>query len=76
MFITSYKTTIKTVKSGDPLWMISDGMFQAPRAHIEIDSKCPKSYSKIIQECINNGWLRPVANITEKDAVKAYLTQS
>lgn len=76
MFITSHTTTIKTIRSDHPVWSISDGMFTAPRAGFEIDKKCPRAYSEIIAECISNGWLKPVAHMTEKELVMAGLTQS
>jgi hypothetical protein len=40
---------------------------QAPRAGFEISQGCPKEYKMIIAECINNGWIEPVAFITEQE---------
>jgi len=76
MNITSHTTTIKTIRPDHPVWSISDGMFISPRAGFEIDKKCPNTYSKIISECIANGWLRPIAHMTEKELIMAGLTQS
>jgi hypothetical protein len=40
---------------------------QAPRAGFEINQSCPTEYKMIINECIRNGWLKPVANVTERE---------
>jgi hypothetical protein len=42
---------------------------QAPRAGFEINQSCPKEYKIIINECIRNGWLKPVANVTERELI-------
>jgi hypothetical protein len=41
---------------------------QAPRAGFEINQSCPKEY-KIINEGIRHGWLKPVANVTERELI-------
>jgi hypothetical protein len=38
-----------------------------PRAGFEINAQCPREYKMIISECINNGWLKPVAHVTERE---------
>jgi hypothetical protein len=60
MFLTE-PTKIKTIRQGDPDWVITDGLMMAPRAGLEICGTCPDKYKLIITECMNNGWLRPVA---------------
>jgi hypothetical protein len=49
--------------------MIQDGFVRAPRAGFHILPECPKEYKMIISECINNGWLKPVAHITEREYI-------
>ncbi len=61
-----HQTKIRTVKQGDPQWMLNDGTVVAPRADFEINQHCPKEYKMIISECINNGWLKPVAHVYGK----------
>jgi hypothetical protein len=39
----------------------------SPRAGFEISSGCPIEYKMVLQECINNGWLKPVAYMTERE---------
>lgn len=39
----------------------------ATRAGFEISDRCPAEYKIVLQECINNGWLKPVAYMTERE---------
>ena len=39
----------------------------APRAGFEINDKCPREYKLIINECLANGWLKPVATIKDTE---------
>lgn len=61
------KSKIRTVKQGDPKFMLQDGMVVCPRAGFEINQQCPREYKLIIAECINNGWLKPVAHVYGKE---------
>lgn len=66
----TFKTTpssVRTIKKGDPKFMITDGLITAPRAGFEISSECPIQYKDIIQICINMGWLKPIANIKDNE---------
>jgi hypothetical protein len=38
-----------------------DNLTLVPRASFQIDNNCPQAYRLIIAECINNGWIKPVA---------------
>ncbi len=58
---------IKEIKSGDELWYIKSGMMLTPRAGFEINNKCPREYKLIIADCINNGWLTPVAYMRDNE---------
>jgi len=61
MFKTT-KHTYQTLRHKDPNFSFSpDGITVVPRAGFEISSGCPGNYREIIQECINHGWLKPVA---------------
>ncbi len=68
MTYTLYKSQIRTLKQSDPKFVIYDGLMQAPRAGFEINQSCPKEY-KIINEGIRHGWLKPVANVTERELI-------
>jgi hypothetical protein len=67
MNIVFTKSKINTVKQGDPKFMLQDGMVVCPRAGFEINQQCPREYKLIIAECINNGWLKPVAHVYGKE---------
>ena len=44
-----------------------DGIKIVPRAGFEISSRCPSNYAEIIRECINYGWLKPVAHMRDTE---------
>jgi len=46
---------------------MTDGIQMVPRAGIEISQRCPDSYQSMIQECLEHGWLVPVAYVKEKE---------
>jgi len=58
---------IRTVKQGDPKFMIRDGLVICPRAGFEINKNCPREYRQIIAACIDQGWLKPVAHVYGKE---------
>jgi len=61
-------TKIKTLKRGDRgFTIVTDGFTVSPRAGFQINLSCPKNYRMIISECINNGWIEPVAFITKQE---------
>jgi hypothetical protein len=47
--------------------MLDDGIVTCPRAGFEISQRCPENYRSLIQECINHGWLKPVAHVYGKE---------
>lgn len=67
MKLTPHKSNIVTLKAGDPNFLIKDGMVMSPRAGFEISQSCPREYRMIISECIDRGWLKPVAYMLEKE---------
>lgn len=67
MKITTRQTCIRTLKKGDSKFIITDGLVQAPRAGFEIDQRCPSEYRMIIQQAIEYGWLKPIANVKDNE---------
>ena len=67
------KSRIKTIKPGDPGFMIADGLTTSSRASIEISADCPGRYRDIIAECFNRGWIKPVAHMYDKELTMDYL---
>jgi len=52
----------RAIRPRDPSWHFTpDGITLVPRAGFEISQRCPENYRDLIQECINHGWLQPVA---------------
>lgn len=74
MTYTFHKSQVRTIKPGDPNFVITDGFTQTNRAGIEISQRCPENYKDLILECINHGWLKPVANVTERELIFMGLT--
>jgi hypothetical protein len=71
--ITSSK--IHSINPGDTGFQIIDGFTTATRASVEIDGECPHSYAIIIAQALEQGWIRPVAHITEREKLFIGLTQ-
>jgi hypothetical protein len=67
MNITAHRSQIRTLKQGDCNFCIIDGMTLSPRAGFEISKQCPQNYAMIIATCIDKGWIKPIANITERE---------
>ena len=67
MKMTSHKSSIRCIRKEDPSFMIPNGIMLSPRAGFELDMEIPKEYRMIINECIYNGWLKPVAYMTERE---------
>lgn len=67
MYLTDTKIKIKMLKPGDNGFTIIDRFTLTPRAGFQINQKCPREYKLILSECIRNGWLTPVAYMTESE---------
>ena len=61
------QTSLRTIRQGDPKWLLHDGLVVSPRAGFEIAQGCPREYKMIITECIERGWLKPVANVKDHE---------
>lgn len=76
MSYTVYQSQIRTIRANDPRFIINDGMVVSPRAGFHILQECPREYKLIIQDCIDRGWLQPVANVTERELIFMGLGES
>ena len=74
MTFTTYRSQIRTIRQDNPCFRIVDKFVTAPRAGFEISEKCPAEYQKILYECWENGWLKPVAYMTERELIFMGLT--
>jgi hypothetical protein len=71
---TITSSNIHTLKSGDPGFQIIDGITTANRAGVEISSRCPDNIRNLIAYSIQQGWVKPVAYITEREKLFMGLT--
>jgi hypothetical protein len=69
MTFTFQNSNIRTIKQGDPNFNIQDGLVVSPRAGFEISRSCPKEYRTILLQAFEAGWLKPVANVTERELI-------
>lgn len=67
MTFIATKSRIKAIKQGDSLWTIHDGLMVAPRAGFEISTQCPREYKLVLSECIDHGWIKPVAYMRDDE---------
>ena len=67
MTYTLRPSQLRTIRKDDPRFMVNDGLLFAPRAGFEINRDMPDNYKRIIGQCIENGWLKPVATVTERE---------
>lgn len=77
MFTTMKKKfEYRQLRPGDPNFRFSpDGIMTVPRAGFEISQRCPENYRDLIQECIQHGWLKPVAYIKDHELTFDILTE-
>jgi hypothetical protein len=65
--ISTRTRNIQTIRQGDDKFMLQDGLMICPRAGFEISQRCPENYRSLIAECINHGWIKPVAHVYGKE---------
>jgi hypothetical protein len=75
MTFKMYSSCIRTIRQDDDKFHIHDGMIISPRAGFEISQECPMSYRKVLAECIDQGWIKPVAHIKDSELVWETLQQ-
>ena len=75
MKIVATNSRIRTIKQGDPNFIIHGGFTLTPRAGFEINPDCPQEYRMIISTCLNNGWIKPVAHVAERELLFMGLTK-
>jgi hypothetical protein len=67
MNIVAHQSNIRTIRQGNSKFTLTDKFVTCPRAGFEISEKCPREYKLIVAECINNGWLKPIAHVYGKE---------
>jgi hypothetical protein len=66
---------IKTVRAGDPNFMLTDGFIQYPRAMFHVLPECPNNIRQNIEWAIQNGYLKAVAHVQGKELTWQELTK-
>ena len=61
------KNKIKEIRQGDANFRMADGIRLVPRAAFEISKSCPHNYKLILADCIDRGWIKPIAYVKEKE---------
>lgn len=74
MKFTTHQSQIRTIKQDDARFRIIDKFTTSGRAGFEISNQCPREYKLILSECINRGWIKPVAYMTERELLISGLT--
>lgn len=74
MFTTT-KRDIKTVRQGDPGFMLDDGFVSYPRAMLHILPDCPSHIRQYIEWAHSNGYLKCVAHVQGKELTWQELTK-
>jgi hypothetical protein len=67
MTFTTHHSQIRTIKRDDARFRIIDKFITCGRAGFEISKSCPREYKLILAECIDQGWIQPVAYMTERE---------
>lgn len=62
-----HKTSLRTLTQSDHGFMLKDGTIVSPRAGFKISNRCPETYRYLLQECINNGWIQPIATVYDHE---------
>jgi len=65
--ITAHQSNVRQIRPGDSKFNIIDGMMLVPRAGIEISKGCPENYKHIIEQCVNYGWIKPIAHVKDNE---------
>lgn len=60
---------IKRLTANDPGFYIDGNIVRTGGAGIFISQRCPDNYRSLIEECVNHGWIQPVAHVTEQEYV-------
>jgi hypothetical protein len=74
MTFKTHQTSVRTLKQGDRHFSITDKFVVTPRAGFEISKDCPYNHLQILQTCIDRGWIKPVAHVTERELIFMGLT--
>jgi len=75
MIFTEHKSQVHSIRQDDPEFKIVDGFAVHPRAMVHILPECPWELRDQINFAIAKGYLKLVANITERERIFMGLTK-
>lgn len=75
MSFVEHKSQIHAIRQDDPDFKIVDGFVVHPRAMVHILPQCPNEIRDYINFAIAKGYLKLVANITERERIFMGLTK-
>ena len=61
------ESEVRSLTRKDPEFLIYDGIMVYSRASIRFSVKMPLNYKEIVVECLERGWLIPVADIRDSE---------
>ena len=69
MLITTYNKNkdVKSIRQGDPSFMIDDGMVSYPRAMLHVLPNCPREIRETVNWALAQGYIKPVAHVYGKE---------
>lgn len=65
---------IKTIRQGEPGFMLTDGIVMYPRAMLHVLPECPLRVREMITWAMENGYLKTVAHVPGKQITWEKLT--
>ncbi len=74
-FISEPKVKIHKLKKGDPGFKITHNLLACDRAAIDIDARCPANIRYTIICAYNEGYVNPIAYVTEQELTFMGLTR-
>lgn len=69
MNITTTTERVFALRPNDTYWFHNNGFILTPRAGFEISERCPYNHKIYISNAIDQGWLTPVAYISEREKI-------
>ena len=75
MIITFNNNKIHAIKPGSPNFTINDGVSFSNRASIEITEDCPDYMRNTFAHAYEQGWIKPIAYVTDREMIFIGLTK-
>lgn len=75
MNFSTHKSQVHSIRQDDPRFKIKDGFVVYPRAMAHIMPECPSEIRNHINWALAQGYLKLVANVTEKEMIFIGLTE-